>query len=141
MPDELPSSVIAGIAFVGRAGGQVRTLAGFKKGRHALPDTANATTNAFLGKICVAELSEEAEKLFQDARLGLGYKRKDISLTVASPLAALMAKDFAVEIVYALEEREAARYAITTTLRDLRDADFARRPEFSAIFAGRFTEI
>jgi len=39
-------------------------------------------------------------------RAGLGYKRKDISLSVASPLAALAAKDFTVEIFYALEEAE-----------------------------------
>src|SRR2546421_5951207 len=141
MPDELPSSVIASIAFVGRSSGQVKALSGFKKGRHALPDAANATTNAFLGKICNAELSEQAEKIFQEARAGLGYKRKDIALTVASPLATLTARDFALEILYALEVRDSARYAIATTLRDLREAEFAHRPEFSAVFSGRFTEI
>jgi hypothetical protein len=141
MPGELPTSVIASIAFVGRAGGLVKNLAGFKKGHHTLPDSANAATNAFLGKICDTELADEAERLFQDVRTALAYRRKDISLAVASPLAVLTAKDFAVEIVYALEEREPFRFGVTTTLRDLRDADIARREEFARIFSGKFTEI
>ena len=45
------------------------------------------------------------------------------------------------EIFYALEERAPERYAVTTTLRDLRDLDLAQRAEFAAIFAGRFSEI
>jgi hypothetical protein len=31
MADELPPRVIAGIAFIGRCGGQVKALAGFRK--------------------------------------------------------------------------------------------------------------
>ncbi len=141
MAEELPSRVVASIAFVGRSGGQVKALAGFKKGHHTVPDAANATTNAFLGKICDTELAEEAERLFQAVRAGLGYKRKDVALSVTSPLAVLTARDFTVEIFYALEERDAARFGVTTTLRELGDAALARREEFARIFAGRFTEI
>src|SRR4051812_1062528 len=105
-PDDLPSRIVAGISFVGRGGGVGKNLSGFKKSHHTVPDAANATTNAFLGKLCETELSEEAEKLFQELRVALDYKRKDIALTVTSPLAMLGAKDFTVEIFYALEERD-----------------------------------
>lgn len=141
MPADLPSRVIASIAFAGRTGGEVKRLAGFRKDRHTLPDEANAATNAFLGKICEAELAEEAEKLFQEARAGLGYKRREIALTITSPQAVLSAKDFTVEIGYALEERDAGRYIVTTTLRELSDIETARREEFLRIFSGKFTEI
>lgn len=141
MAIELPSSVIASIAFVGRSGGQVKSLAGFKKGRHSLPDAANATTNAFLGRICETELAAEAERLFQDARTGLDYKRKDIALSVTTPLAVLTARDFTVDIVYALDDKDPARFVVATTLHEVRDAALARQDAFSRIFAGRFTEI
>lgn len=140
-PDELPSRVVAGISFVGRGGGAVKDLGGYKKGHHSLPDAANATTNAFLGKICERELADEAEKLFQEVRAALDYKRKDLALTVTSPLAMLGAKDFSVEIFYALEEREPARYAVTTTLRGVMHVDLLRTESFARIFAGRFTEL
>jgi hypothetical protein len=141
LSSELPSRVVAGINFVGRDGGDVKTLSGFKKGHHTVPDAANATTNAFLGKLCAGELADEAEKLFQEVRAALDYKRKDIALSVTSPLAVLGARDFTVEIFYALEEREPSRYAVTTTLRGLMSAELARKEEFARIFAGRFTEI
>ncbi|HVS53953.1 MAG TPA: hypothetical protein VHD62_16475 [Opitutaceae bacterium] len=132
---------MAGINFVGRGGGNVKALAGFKKGHHTVPDAANATTNAFLGRLCAVELADEAEKLFQAVRAGFDYKRKDIALSVTSPLAVLGAKDFTVEIFYALEERDPARYATTTTLRGLLSAELARSEAMGRIFAGRFTEI
>ena len=141
MTGELPSSIIAGISFIGRGGGLVKTLGGFKKGHHTVPDAANAVTNAFLGKICERELAAQAEKLFQDARARLGYKRKDVALNVAGAGAMLTARDFTVEILYALEAAAPARYAVTTTLRDLRSGELAQREEFAAIFAGKFTEI
>ena len=141
MTDELPSRVITSIAFIGRAGGPVKGLSGFKKGHHTLPDAANAVTNGFLGKICATELADEAERIFQEVRAGLDYKRKDIALTVTSPLAVLTARDFSLELAYALEEREPTQYAVTTTLRELRDAEVARREAFARIFSGRFTEI
>lgn len=141
MSEELPSRVVASIAFVGRSGGQVKTLGGFKKGHHTLPGAANAVTTAFLGKICVAELTEEAERLFQAVRAGLGYKRTDLALSVTAPLAVLTAQDFTLEIAYALDEGEATRYGVTTTMRELRDLEFARRAVVSQIFAGAFSEI
>jgi hypothetical protein len=141
MPGELPSSVIAEISFIGRGGGTVKMLRGFRKSHHTLPDAANATTNAFLAKICETELAEESENLFQSVRTGLNYKRKDVALSITSPLATLVAKDFTVEIFYALEEPDPARYASTTTLRELRNANLARTEEFARIFAGRFSEI
>jgi hypothetical protein len=141
MTGELPSSIIAGISFIGRSGGMVQALGGFKKGHHTPPDAANATTNAFLGKICAGELAARAEALFQQVRARLGYKRKDVSLSLASPGAVLTAKDFAVEITYALETADPGRYGVTTILRDLRSAELARTEEFSLVFARMFAEI
>lgn len=119
----------------------MKALAGFKKGHHTVPDAANATTNAFLGKICEAELTQQAEALFQRVRSGLGYKRRDVALAVSSPSAVLSAKDFTVEILYELEEAAPARYTATTVLRGLRNAELARTEEFSSIFSRMFAEI
>jgi hypothetical protein len=141
MTGPLPSSIVASISFIGRGGGGVKALGGFKKGHHTLPDAANATTNAFLGKICEGELTAQAEKLFQAVRTGLAYKRKEVSLVVTSPSAVLTAKDFTVEIFYAFEESAPDRYAVTTTLHDLKSAELARTEEFSRIFAAMFQEL
>ncbi len=138
---DIPSSVVAGISFVGRGGGAVKTLGGFKKGHHTVPDAANATTNAFLGKLCAGELGDEAEKLFQEVRAAFGYRRKDVALEVTSPTAVLTAKDFVLELTYALEERDPAQYAVLTTLRDVKNADVAKGEAMGSVFAGKFSEL
>jgi hypothetical protein len=141
MAQELPSDIIAGISFVGRSGGAVKALAGFRKGHHTVPDAANAVTQAFLGKICAAELGTEAEDLFQRARAGLAYKRKDLSLSLTPPTAVLAARDFTVDFSYALDEQDPSRYVVTRTLHGLRNAELVRTVEFSALFAAAFSEI
>ena len=141
MSRELPSSIVVDIVFVGRGGGAIKSLAGFKKGFHTIPDAANDATDAFLAKIASAELMEESEALFQSVRRGLGYKRKDVSLSVSGGTALLTAKDFIVELTYAVERSDPSRYVTTNALRELRSADLARTEEFRAIFAGRFAEI
>jgi len=141
MPVEMPSSIVAGLSFIGRSGGAVKTLAGFQKGHHTVPSAANPTTTAFLAKLCAAELTAQGETFFQQVRSGLGYKRREVSLSVASPGAVLTATDFTLEIVYALEAAEPSRYTVVHTLRELRSAELARRAEFAAIFAGLFSEL
>ena len=141
MPVEMPTSTVAGFSFIGRSGGAVKTLAGFQKGHHTLPTAVNAATSAFLAKLCATELTAQAETFFQQVRSGLGYKRRELSLSVTSPGAVLTAKDFTLEIVYALEAAEPARYAVVHTLRELRSAELARRAEFAAVFAGLFSEL
>ena len=79
-------------------------MSGYRKGFHTIPDAANDATNAFLAKVGERELAEEAEALFQAVRGALGYKRKELSLTVGGGVAVLVAKDFSVEISYAIEE-------------------------------------
>lgn len=141
MTENFPSSVIAGVSFIGRRDGLVKNLQGFKKGHHTLPDAANSATTAFLGKICEPELTAEAEKLFQATREGLDFKRKDLSLHVASPAAVLTTKDFVVEILYALDAAAPAQFSVVTTLHSLKNAELVRTEEFERIFSAMFTEL
>jgi hypothetical protein len=141
MPADLPPRLISGLAFVGRGGGQVKALGGFRKGHHSVPDVANPVTHAFLGKLCAGDLAAEAEDLFQRLRTGLGYKRKDISLQLAPAVATLAARDFQLEIAYALEPSDPARFAVVTALRELRELAVAQSEALADTFAGRFTEL
>jgi hypothetical protein len=141
MSGALPSSVVAALGFVGRDGGAVKSLAGFQKSRHTVPSAVNATTTAFLAKLCGGELTEQAESLFQRTREALAYKRRDLSLAVAGPSAVLTAADFTFEIAYSLEADDPAQYLVTRTLRELRRPEIVRQPEFDAVFAGLFTDL
>jgi hypothetical protein len=135
------SSVVQQIRFVGRGGGAVKTLSGFKKSHHSVPDAVNASTSAFLAKLCADELAEEAEAFFQTAREGFGYKRKDLSLDVASPSAVLTAKDFTLEWAYALDESDPAAWTLVRTLHGVVSSDFLGTQECAEVFGGLFSEL
>ena len=139
--EPLPPRVVAEIAFLARGGGAVKALRGFRKGHHSVPDAVTPATSTFLARLCAEELAAEAEDLFQRARTALEYKRKDVSLQVTSPTAVLTARDFTLELTYALDEGDPARYVTRTSLQGLRPGEVIRGEAFNGLFAGRFTEI
>lgn len=136
-----PRSFISLVSLVGRDGGAFKNLRGFDKSRHTVPDAVNNATSGFLAKLCAAELAEEAEAFFQRAKAAMNYKRKDIGLDVTSPAAVLGAKDFTLEIAYALEAGDPSGYAITRTLHSIKNGELLRVEEFNALFAGQFSAI
>jgi hypothetical protein len=140
-PADDPRSFITQVSLVGRAEGAFKNLRGFDRKRHTEPDAVNQATTAFLAKLCAPELAELAEGVFQSARTALAYKRKEISLDVSSPQAVLIAKDFTVEIAYALDPAAPASYTVTRTLHSIKSGDLLRVAEFDAVFAGQFTAI
>lgn len=138
---EQPQAFIRGVSLVGRSGGLVKSLVGFKKAHHTVPDAVNPATSAFLAKLCAHELAAEGEKFFQAAKAALGYKRAQLTLEVASPTAVLVAKDFTLEWSYALEPSDPASYTLTRTLHSLRSAELVEVAEFDALFSGQFSSL
>lgn len=135
------NTYIQGIRFSGQHTGAVKFLRGFTKGRHTVPDAVNATTLAFLGKLCAEELGEEAEALFQLARKACDYKRKDLSLDLSPPSALLTAKDFSLQITYGFQEDDPSTYTLTWSLDGFTELDFLRGEACRELFTGRFTEL
>lgn len=136
-----PHQFVSQLNLVGRSHGAVKSLAGYKKQRHTLPDAVSAATTAFLGKLCVSELTAEGEDFYQRAKAALNYKRAELALEVTSPTAQLTTKDFVFEWDYALEQTEPSRYVVTRTLSGLRGDGLVGRPEFDGLFAGIFSGI
>jgi hypothetical protein len=138
---DFSSSTLAALSLSGSSAGAVKRLRGFRKDRHTVPDAVNPATQAFFARLCADELAEEAESWFQRAKDALGYKRRDIALELGNANAVLTAKDFALEIAWALDESDPASYTVTRTLRDFRSAEFAFSAACDAVFARAFTHV
>ena len=136
-----PHQFVSQISLVGRSNGAVKTLTGFRKQHHTLPDAVNASTTAFLGKLCISELTAEGEDFYQRTKAALGYKRTDFALEVTSPTAQLTTKDFVFELAYALQKNEPDHYSVTRTLYNLRSSQLVELAEFNNLFAGIFSGI
>jgi len=127
--------------FSGHSTGLVKSLGGFVKGRHKLPDAITPTTLSFLAKLCADELAQEAEDFFQRARTLCAYKRKDLELSVASPLAQLTAKDFTFELLYGFDGDDPESYRIVRTLQGISELDFLHSQPCRELFSERFDEL
>lgn len=138
---ETSPTYVAAVSLLGHGSGAVKSLAGFRKSHHTVPDAANAVTTAFLAKLCATELAAEGEQYYQRIKTALGYKRADLQLEVTSPVAVLTARDFILEIAYALERENPAAFRVTRTLHSLRRGDLVDDEEFDRLFAGTFTTI
>lgn len=136
-----PFSKISQVRLTGGGGGAVKSLRGFDKSRHSVPDAVNAATSGFLARLCAAELAEEGEALFQRARTALGYKRAAIALEVGAAQAVLTTKDFCWELSYTLEASAPSRYVILRSLHSLRSGDLARLEAFNDLFARQFDAV
>lgn len=136
-----PAQILEALRFAGGAVGSVKALSGFKKSHHSVPDAVNAATTGFLAKLAAPELAEEGERYFQEARAKFGYKRKDLTLDLSPGAAVLSAKDFVLEITYALSESDPSEYRVGRALSGVRRADFLALPEAEQLFAGIFTDV
>ena len=134
-------SKISQVRLSGGGGGAVKSLRGYDKSRHSVPDAVNATTNAFLARLCAAELAEEAEAMFQRARATLGYKRAGISLELGAGRATLTTRDFCWELGYCLQEGDPGRYVAERVLSGLRSGELVRTEEFNRLFAAQFDVV
>jgi hypothetical protein len=134
-------SVITQVRLTGQATGMVKTLGGFRKGMHRVPDAITPAAQSFLAKLCVPELTETAEDFFQRVRATMNYKRRELMLEISPPNAVLTAKDFMLEWAFDFVEGESASWRRVTTLREVRRGELVRAPEFDGLFAGQFEAI
>jgi hypothetical protein len=138
---EFTAQTLAALHLGGHGAGVVKKLRGFRKDRHTVPDAVNSATQAFLARLCADEIAEEGEQWFQRAKSALGYKRRDLTLTLGNASALLQAKDFSLELTWSLNDANPAEYAITRILRDFTSAEFVLSPGCDELFAGTFTDI
>jgi len=135
------AKILQSFRFAGGSTGAFKSLHGFKKSHHTVPDAVNQATSAFLAKLAHEELAAEGEGFFQRARVMLEYKRKDLSLDVSAGTAVLTAKDFIFEIAYSLRDEDPSEYQVTRTLHSVRNADFLRTTECDGLFPRLFNEV
>ncbi len=141
MPQRELTDILGSSSFEGTVSGQVKQLSGFKKGIHRVPEMVNDTTNRFLAKICETDLVEMSESLYQRLRAGLNYKRRDLNLSIESPVALLSGKEFTFEILYGLASKAPSTYQMITTLSGLNHVGILKSTVFNEICHGLFSRF
>ncbi len=72
---------IGDIALVNEQRTLIRSLSGFRKKNHKVPDECNDRTQAFVAKLANEELGEDLDARFAEFRKHLGFKRVDLAVS------------------------------------------------------------
>jgi len=135
------SRLIRNLSFVGQFEGLVKRMDGFDKSRHTPPKFASDRAQQFLARLAEPELTEWGEELFTAFREGMGYRRKDISLSIENGSARIEAKDFTLERRYELFHDEPDSYWVETELREAVSSDFLEEGGFNESVGPQFERL
>ncbi|MBV9656604.1 MAG: hypothetical protein JO295_00710 [Verrucomicrobia bacterium] len=140
---QLPRAEAKDVHLVGARPGNVKALAGFRKGFHkvpaALPD--HFYERQFDTAICAADLDRDARDLFERLRVARGYKRKEISLAVDPPNATITTTDFILDLGYELDLARPDDYRRAVDLHDIREIAVFSDPQLNDALRDLFSRV
>jgi len=121
--------------------GNVRSLSGFLRGRHRVPDQVNSTTESFVAKISSKDVEEETNEIFKSLRKNFGYKRQDIRCSMDEGSATILTKNFEVRITVTLNSDDPSIYVWRIEVLNFHNPAVLESIEFDAVFPDTFTAL
>jgi hypothetical protein len=134
-------SVVEHVDLLGSRIGQIKSLTGFKKGVHQLPDQVGTAAQNFVTNLAIADLETEAMRIFQSIKSIFRYKRKEIEMKIEGAVAFIPCRDFDLVISYRQNEREAKEYVLEYLLTNVSDLNAILHPELQDLLRNHFNEI
>ena len=114
-------------------------ITGFDKKRgHRVPDEHSSEARRFLRELAEADVAHEIEEAFTAIRGQLGYKRRQLDVTVAPEAAAIATPDFELHVVVDQDPEHAGRACFRRTIQGVVSADVVASPAFASVFAPGF---
>lgn len=114
-------------------------IAGFDRKRgHRVPEGISARATAFLRTLAAPDVAREIEDRFTALRRGLGYKRRQLEVTLAPEAAAIATPDFEFHLVVAQDPHDPACARFRRTIQGVRAPSVVASPAFAGAFADGF---
>jgi hypothetical protein len=129
------------IFFSREESGNIKSLSGFKKGFHRVPERITRATESFLSDISATEIKDEAENIFQRLKASLNYKRRDIELNYGDGSASIIAKDFDVDIFISQNSADPSEYVLQVELKNIRSPEIIVSDTLNKIFSREFDSL
>jgi len=114
----------------------VRSLSGFRKGVHHVPDYVSSATQDFVVSTSKSEVQKEFEAMFASIRETLKYKPREL----ISEDGGLITPDFEYTVYAKQNEAAPSEALIVEELTNIKPS-IIKKPEFNSVFDGRFTEL
>ena len=121
--------------------GSIRSLSGFNKRFHQVPDSITDSTRGFVQKVGSIEVSSLSETLFSALRSSFKYKRRVIDLDEDEGSASIMTPDFTVNLTIEIDNDNPSGYVLATEVTDIRNNAAVNSDEFSSVFSKCFDRV
>jgi Caspase domain len=115
---------------------QVRSLGGFKKGRHTVPREVSEYVSDWIGSVANGDVKERVNERFQEIKLALGLKRKDIEVVHDR----IITKDFEYSI-WCDQDSEEPDVAVFHEELSAVSPNMLVNPGLNELFDGTFSEM
>ena len=112
---------------------------GFDRKRgHRIPDKHEAQATRFFRQLAEAEVAREIEERYATLRKTLGYKRRQLQVTLALEAAAIATPDFEFHLEVVQDPDDAARARFRRTIQGVATPDVVCSPAFATAFGDGF---
>jgi hypothetical protein len=114
-------------------------FAGFDKKRgHRMPDEHAAGAVAFYRRLAEGDVAREIEERFAALRAHLGYKRRQLQVTVGDDAAAIATPDFEFHLVVGQDPVDPRRVLFRRTIQGVRTPSILQASAFMQFFGAGF---
>lgn len=114
-------------------------LPGFDRARgHRLPDAVTPRATAFVRRLATALVEEELEACHGALRARLGYKRRQLRVTIDADAAAIATPDFELHFVVLQDPEDPARVLLRRMIQGVQTPSVLGSAGFAEVFGGLF---
>lgn len=129
------------VRIYGETLGEVRTLSGFKRGRHRVPDEANEATENFVRRIASSEIEKDLESVFQQLREAFGFKRNELKTDSSDQGETIITPFFNYDVSVSLNPDDASEYVLRREVSNIREPNQVFSDEFAMAFPDAFDTL
>jgi uncharacterized caspase-like protein len=115
---------------------QIRSLSGFSKKFHHVPDNVSHSTKGFVEKISTGEIEERMNGVFESIKKNMNYKRSDVEAEAGR----ILTPDFEYATFCNQDEDDPSMAVITEELVNVKPSVF-EDDGFNRVFDSRFSQI
>ncbi len=131
----------ANISFISEENGTVKSLPGFIKGSHTVPNRVSHNADTFIKNIGQRLVDVEISEISQQLQKELKYTRTKIKATTDSGSGSIETHDFDYSIYIYQSESDPGIYLLSRTLEYIKNPEIINNPLFNQIFDNKFDNL
>lgn len=119
----------------------VRSLSGFVKGSHKVPNEANGATQRFIENISKNEIKDIVNDIHNGLRKYLKYKRRDIEVSLDMGNASISAPHFEYHVEVTIDQDDPSKVTFHEFIQNISDGYIILSDAFNSAFEHGFNSI